>query len=187
MFHLGFVYTRSVIPYEKLDFYDCGFAAFPPVSQSSCGWRPASAAALARVALFSWATFTGGLLDCPGTLAGHKLTPRLGRVVCSSPGLNRSFESPLSGRWVRFCDTKADVAKWSSHTFPRHHNFPRILKKKKSIFLHGNTQIHTQNVSGQGIHMIQHAENPQLEKNVITSCADCESHQIHRRKRRRRK
>lgn len=63
----------------------------------------------------------------------------------------------------------------------------RGFLKKKFIFLHGNTQIHTQNISGQGIHMIQHAENPQLEKNVITSCADCESHQIHRRKRRRRK
>lgn len=137
---------------RSLTFMTVGSQRFPPVSQSSCGWRPASAAALARVALFSWATFTGGLLDCPGTLAGHKLTPRLGRVVCSSPGLNRSFESPLSGRWVRLCDTKADVAKWSSHTFPRHHNFPRILKKKMYFPTWQHPNTHTKRIRSRHSH-----------------------------------
>lgn len=65
---------RSVILYEMLDFYDHGSSALPsaPVMLRLAAY---STVAAAKVVFFSLVTFTGGLLDCQGTLAGHKLTP----------------------------------------------------------------------------------------------------------------
>lgn len=49
--------------------------------------------------LFSCLTFIGGLLDCPGTLTGHRLTPWL---VCFSPGpeLNNYTKFFFNLLWV---------------------------------------------------------------------------------------
>lgn len=68
-----FVYIQSVTLYEKLDFYDCGFAAFPSAAVKLRFWRPSTLRLSPGWFLF----FTGGLLDCLGTLTGHKLTPWL--------------------------------------------------------------------------------------------------------------
>lgn len=107
VFHLRSVYIQSVALREKLDFYGCGFVLFPSAAVElrleACG-----AAALAS---FSRAAFIGGSLDCPGTLTGRKLTPWLGRVVCSTPDLSETvtaqdswclFQSAFSSRWVGF-------------------------------------------------------------------------------------
>lgn len=83
MFRPCFVCIQSVVLYERIVFYDCGFSRLcssrAEVSGlQRCGWH------LSR--LFSWLTFIGGLLNCSGTLTDHKLTPWLGCDVCSSPG-----------------------------------------------------------------------------------------------------
>lgn len=44
-----FVYIQSVTLYEKLDFYDCGFAAFPSAAVELRFWRAFDAAPLAGV------------------------------------------------------------------------------------------------------------------------------------------